>query len=478
MGTRGLTAFLRRNWRSWLIRLADLVRRNRELAAAVLLIAAYVILNRLGFTYHYLALIVIGILFIMVFLRKPFYAFLGFVVATQLFEYTLINGVPIGRIYGIMIIVITVAYYAINRHQFQTRIKYIFDVNGKLLIIVLLCYTISTVVNPNPQPIFFQRHFMFLTFYIITRLYVSNRELLRNVLLLLVILQAINSLYGIYQFISTSGHIRASGIWEGDPNEFACYSLAVMPIGLYLILHESKRLLKFVMIIGTCLLGISVVISASRSGLLTMAFVGLLIFINKKVPFRVRILSVAITIVLVILVASSFYWERIETIQEYFFDQEKESSIAIREKIAKDAFTIFLENPLFGIGYHHFRLAPIEEAAGLIVRKGRLAHHSMYLAAMTQFGLFGLLPFLFLLGYTVRNGYRGAKIALKNSDRKLMYLTSATTYAFLVIVIFGLMLNTDTKFLYFYLALAASSWELVYRKHGKSAPATAGRQVS
>jgi len=102
----------------------------------------------------------------------------------------------------------------------------------------------------------------------------------------------------------------------------------------------------------------------------------------------------------------------------------------------------------------------------------------MYLAAMTQFGLFGLVPFMFLLGYTIRSGFRGARIALKNSDRKLMYLTSATTYSFIVVVIFGLMLNTDTKFLYFYLALAASSWELVYRKHGKSAPAAAGRQVS
>jgi O-antigen ligase len=478
MGTRGLTAFLRRNWRSWLVRLSDFVRRNRELAVAVLLIAAYVVLNRLGFTYHYLALIVIGIFLIMIFLRKPFYAFLGFVIATQLFEYSLINGVPIGRIYGIVIIIITVAYYAINRYEFQSRVKYVFDVNGRLLVIVLLCYTISTVVNPNPQLIFFQRHFMFFAFYIITRLYVSNRALLRNVLLLLVILQAINSLYGIYQFFSTSGHIRASGIWEGDPNEFACYSLAVMPIGLYLIMHESKRSLKSVMIIGTCLLGISVVISASRSGLLTMAFVGLLILVNKRVPLRVRVLSVIITVIIVILVASNIYWERIETIQDYFFDREKERSIEIRELLAKDSFIVFLENPIFGIGYKHFRVAPIEEAAGLIIRNKRLAHHSMYLAAMTQFGLFGLVPFMFLLGYTIRSGFRGARIALKNSDRKLMYLTSATTYSFIVVVIFGLMLNTDTKFLYFYLALAASSWELVYRKHGKSAPAAAGRQVS
>lgn len=453
-------------------RLRELVRANRELTAALLLIVAYLVLTRLGLSHHYLVFLVFGILAFILFLRNPFIGFLGFVVATQLFEYTHIGSVTVGRVYGVLLIILTIAYFTLYRHEFRERLRSAFDTTGRLMLVMLFSYTLSTVVNPNPQLIFFQRHVMFLAIFLLTRVYIDDEKKLARVLILLVLLQGFNALYGISQFAQSGGLIRATGFWRADPNEYACYSLAVLPLGLYLAPYVVTRRMKVLIVVAACLAGVSVIISASRSGFLVLASMGVLAMFIRSISLKARLVALIIALIIIGLLATSVYWSRIETVQSFLLGEEEEASLAIRQRIARDAFVIFMQNPLFGTGYTHFRQTPIEEVGGFVIHRLRLATHSMYLSSLTEFGLIGFIPFILLIFIILRNGYRGARIALRHGDRRLALLCTASAMAFLSICIFGTMLNTDTKFLYFYMALPATAWELVVRRYGAAKPAT------
>lgn len=196
----------------------------------------------------------------------------------------------------------------------------------------------------------------------------------------------------------------------GHPNSLGGVALGSLPF-LWYYWHEFRG---WIYRIGILCFATTSVVCVIYSGSRT-AYVGLLGLVfwfwmlsRRKGAFLVRMVVVG---ALVVMVLPQQYIDRFKTIG----GQEKEGhSKDTRIVILRDAWTIFLENPL-GVGVASFPAKRIE-------RFGREQDtHNLYLEVATNLGVQGFAVFCFLVGSIL--------LAYRNVDRSLVRMRGALAKA-------------------------------------------------
>ena len=195
------------------------------------------------------------------------------------------------------------------------------------------------------------------------------------------------SLNSIYNYLSGASMARMSGGAYG-PNEFAIGILPFIGLSFYAIFSQKKMFLKLLLSMIALTLTVALILTQSRGGL--AGFVGMSLFsvFRAKRKFLSIIFIIILGLALANFLPQDFY-ERIEkTRLENTYDEAIGSTVR-RYYLARAAWEMYLDNPIFGMGlgnyYYNCRLYYPLVA-------GRA--HNMYLEIMAEMGTVGILLFM------------------------------------------------------------------------------------
>jgi putative inorganic carbon (HCO3(-)) transporter len=186
---------------------------------------------------------------------------------------------------------------------------------------------------------------------------------------------------------------RASGPVGGffaNPNDLALNLVAFLPLAMMYVKRPGPFLKRVIALGISVLMVVAVVFTKSRSGLLGAAamFVTYLLATRSLKPGTGIALVLAGLIVLPALPSS--YWDRMESI----FNEEKDATNSRTERrlLMEEAWQVFLDNPIIGIGAGQFQNYGGPGKAA----RWRVTHNTL-LQVAAELGIFALIAFSFLI---------------------------------------------------------------------------------
>jgi O-antigen ligase len=179
------------------------------------------------------------------------------------------------------------------------------------------------------------------------------------------------------------------GFFE-NPNDLALNLAAFLPLAMMYVKRPGsslKRLLSAGIVV--LMLG-AIVFTKSRSGLLgTVAMFAVFLLATRSLKPSV-VIGLVVGAMLVVPMMPQSFWDRMESITDS--DKDTTGSREERRLLMEQAWTIFLGNPLTGIGAGQFQnYGPPGQA-----KKWRVTHNA-YLQVAAELGIFGVAFFLFLV---------------------------------------------------------------------------------
>ena len=210
------------------------------------------------------------------------------------------------------------------------------------------------------------------------------------------------SFWGIIQTIIgfTQGEISVISLSFGNPNFLGGYLLVTLPYWIYFSSHFKRRW----GIVGALVQMGAIFLTQSTGSIL-----GLVIFAGGLTCFQYPKWWKKFSLVLLILAFLGL---------GFFLSQTPDSMAESRQRIFTKLFLAFKERPILGYGWSNVDYAfekivwPIKYSYDVYVDKA----HSSFLEILITTGLVGLLSFLLLIFYTLRNLFEGVMSQNKSNS--------------------------------------------------------------
>lgn len=196
------------------------------------------------------------------------------------------------------------------------------------------------------------------------------------------------SLVAIAEFIflktNILGYQRSSGTFN-NPNTLAVYLVLCIPC--IIMVYEKGHLKKPVFFMDTLIVGLGVLSTVSRKGIITMVMCFLLYSLLKR---RVKLFFMLIVIFFILFIPIASYQVISERFAESEFERVLEGKLTVAGKIA----SAFCESPIIGNGYN----AAYERFGELVRghRQDKYDAHNEFVTIMVNYGFIGFLPFLLI----------------------------------------------------------------------------------
>lgn len=169
----------------------------------------------------------------------------------------------------------------------------------------------------------------------------------------------------------------------------------------------------------------------------------LLVLLAKRRAFAVSVLGVVllISILIIYLLPSSVYLvpepfrnKTISIVNFLFKGRYPETgSIWVRIDLIKAGWWMFLQNPLFGMGFATYgRYAPMAGYRGIYILASFNYAHNSYIEILAELGLIGMILFLAFLYFVIRNAVSNIREAKNGQLRYLQIGTLAAIFANLI----------------------------------------------
>lgn len=260
----------------------------------------------------------------------------------------------------------------------------------------------------------------------------GNKEDIKKLLNIIIIMAILNAIYGILQIYSPFKWIlrfvnrtMMAGI-SGNPNFFGSLMVTILGIIITKYLIEDKKSITSILLI--ILFFISLINSKSLGPILTLIltliFIIIFLFIKKKIKLKkliILILTLIITYASVISINkvmlnidTNEIGNTVDAIKNESLTTEEKLYVvgSGRFKIWKNSLKIVKDNFIIGVGYDNFQLAYYEgvnlsEVGFYTAEDGQikayLKHpeiadnaHNVYLHTLVSSGMLGLIPYLIL----------------------------------------------------------------------------------
>jgi putative inorganic carbon (HCO3(-)) transporter len=182
-----------------------------------------------------------------------------------------------------------------------------------------------------------------------------------------------------------------------DNNDFALALVMNLPLLFYLGHIEGTKLFKMGSAIAMALTCITILLTHSRGGALSMAAVLFVITIRSKYKFQ-AILLATIGVVAFLAFTPEHVFERLGTIKTF----EEDASANARLTAWQIAFRMIEAHPVIGVGIRNFQVHWPDFSYGLTAPGGGFAYvaHNSYLQIWAEGGTIGILVYLGILGTT------------------------------------------------------------------------------
>jgi O-antigen ligase len=214
--------------------------------------------------------------------------------------------------------------------------------------------------------------------------------------------------------------VRISGP-IADPNGYAQFMLAVIPIAFALAVNEKRLLLRGIALASMITSVLTVVFTFSRGGFVGLAVVVLVLMILNP-PRPSVIIAMIMAFIVVIQFLPPTYTERVATMTSFIpgFNNSSESVLeegSFRGRMSHlfVGINMFADHPILGVGTNHFvyyyqdysRVLGINTAT----REGRAAHNR-WLEVAAEMGVIGLAVFLTIVWVILRNTWQARHVFL------------------------------------------------------------------
>ena len=210
-------------------------------------------------------------------------------------------------------------------------------------------------------------------------------------------------------FAPLRGRLFSRGFGAGgyDPNDSAMFLVSGLPILVFFVLFGRRAWVRIASAFGALLSIYAIIDTQSRGGFIAIvAVLAFMVFLMKGVRPALRALVVAVIVLASIPVATTDYWERMETIQA-FDDGYGDSGIGGRRNIWTRAMEFTMANPVTGVGINNFTVAQgrhpdIAEriAAGRGTRY--MVAHSIWFHTIAELGIPGFIAFVAMFFVSLR----------------------------------------------------------------------------
>jgi hypothetical protein len=214
------------------------------------------------------------------------------------------------------------------------------------------------------------------------------------------------AVFGVMAPVSRGGPGGSVGAGGYDPNDAAMFLVSGLPCLVFFVLHGRSLAVRIAAGLGGFAVLGTIATTSSRGGFIgVVAVLAFMLFMLKGVKPMLRIGVVCAVALAGVTVASSDYWERMQTISE-FDDGYGTSEVGGRRNTWGRAIDYAVANPLTGIGINQFWRgeanhplirARIEAGRGTKYN----AAHSMWFQVVAELGFPGLFAFvaLFILSF-------------------------------------------------------------------------------
>lgn len=359
---------------------------------------------------------------------RPFNWLLFLIVASSIDTYGKIPGTSLTLFHIAWgIIVLTLLFYALYNYEKGLNIH---TTMNKYVFLFLGYASISLLYSPNVESAFiyiFTVMSLFIIFLFIVN-YLKTKTQLKFVIFAFLILNVFISLLIYYQILfqnilfigrdttkSLSGEKiwRASGTFD-DPNVTATYLLIGIVFAFAYLVHNKTTIKQKLFIIpGILISSGGLILTFSRTGWLSV-FIGVITVLffqkNKKKSF-----SIFLFILLFIGAVSIFtpYGEFIFARFLSVFDIMKDPSIRTRIFMGISGIWMFINYPLFGIGYrgfpklYDFYQHPLTPQSSLYIKEP----HTLWIALLAELGIIGFLIVLFWFKEIIGTLFKSIRIS-------------------------------------------------------------------
>ena len=182
----------------------------------------------------------------------------------------------------------------------------------------------------------------------------------------------------------------ALGGFFGNPNDLALNMVTFLPLAMMFVKRPGRFLGRAVCAVIVVLMFGAIVFTKSRTGMVGMvAMLGVFAVTSRSLTPNTIIGAILGGMLLLPMLPQSF-WDRAASIT----DEEKDTTGSREERIElmKEAWRLFLENPVTGIGAGQFKNYGEEGQP----REWRVTHNTP-LQIAAEIGVFGLFAFMFLV---------------------------------------------------------------------------------
>jgi O-antigen ligase len=235
---------------------------------------------------------------------------------------------------------------------------------------------------------------------------------------------------------------RAAGL-AGDPNELALVMVTAMPVSACMIGIVRGKPLKALFIATTLALVAANLVTLSRTGLVVMVVVLLLIAFHEKGRPWVKVAVVLFIVVLPFVVPAQFL--RRITLALLVGDY----SAYLRSSAMAAGLRMFAENPITGVGLGAYLGKSIQYGDLLFP----LVAHNMYLHVLAETGILGFSALLFVIGSSFHNMRLAERAAAEGSP--LWSLIRGYRIAYVAFLLSGFLLTIQFNQSFWYMSAAS-----------------------
>lgn len=245
---------------------------------------------------------------------------------------------------------------------------------------------------------------LYIPFFISTIICVDSIDRMKKLIGLYILLMNYIALYAIFH----AG--IGAGAYFSDENDISLYLNMWVPICYFLFLYEKRKLYKMYYAFSFCIAIIAIVKSFSRGG-----FVGLVavLFVIWLVSERkiVSLLAVLLVGLIMYNFVGDMYIQEMSTLT-----QTEEGTADDRIKTWESAWNMFLSHP-WGVGGYNFPFMFADYQDDRFTKgMGGRAAHSLWFTLLPELGIAGIILYLRLIYFNLRDLFRVKNLNSDASD--------------------------------------------------------------
>ncbi len=254
----------------------------------------------------------------------------------------------------------------------------------------------------------------------------------------------------------------------GDDNRYAQVMIVIAPLAFFLAIGEQDIKRKVLSLAATFLIIVGALLTYSRGGLFTLAFVIILIVLLRFI--KLRYMAYLFVVALFVPIVVPNFALRLTSLQNItisgLLNKNSTSGIASADSSVQGRATemissalMFADYPLFGVGPGNYAIHYQEYApkVGFEVKLANRQAHTLYGGIAAENGIFGIVCFLLILYLTLRDLYKGRR-ALLESDSLMASIMAGLFLGVIAYMITGIFLHANfIRFFWLIMGLAGAA---------------------